>query len=102
MLENSLRRERIDLLSLSILVASELRKTGHTNLVITRLSEWITDEDENIALRSAAAPHLPTGDRIITVGRGPRPHRSSCRCASGWSERPQTNQLRSGSGSNAG
>lgn len=54
MLENSLRRDRIDLLSLSILVAQELCRADHADLVITRLSEWISS-DEAIALRIAAA-----------------------------------------------
>ncbi len=53
LLELALKRDQFDLLVLATFVVRRLCDTGHTDLVLDKLSEWL-DSDGNLLLRNAA------------------------------------------------
>lgn len=54
LLETALQRDQLDLLILATFVVRQLCHTGHTDLVLACLSEWITDPGADPSLRRAA------------------------------------------------
>lgn len=55
LLENALKRDLLDLLTLSVFVVRRLCREGHTDLVLEKLSEWIANREASPSLRGAAA-----------------------------------------------
>jgi hypothetical protein len=55
LLEEALKRDRVDLLALAIFVVRRLCKEGHADLVLAQLSQWIGDRGTSPSLRAAAA-----------------------------------------------
>jgi hypothetical protein len=55
LLEQALKRDRVDLLTLAVFVVRRLCKEGHADLVLTQLSKWISGSETESSLRAAAA-----------------------------------------------